>query len=876
MQRHIEIITTHIHADCDAFSAMIAASKLYPEALLVFPGSKNENLRHFIESGIFEFRESAIADISEEEIKRIILVDIRQPSRIGEIGKILRNNPDIELHIFDHHPAKKDDLKGSFEAIKEVGSTTTILIDFLKEKDIELRPMEATAMALGIYEDTGFLCHPTTTEQDFQALAYLLSQGAELSLIPRFLKTDLTTEQITLLNELILTAETHYINGVKVVLASMQKDKYFDGLAILTQKYMNIENPDILFSLVQMGNNIHLVARSRFKNFDVGEIAEAFGGGGHHTAAAAVIKGLTLLEAKERLLAVLREKIDLQKKAEDIMNTYIIATQDKEQVSHARELMNKYMINALPVKKGEQIVGMVSRQIVDRALFHHLDKSPIFEIMTDRFKIVPPYEDLRKIEKTMIEENLRFVLVGKSVDKVQGIISRMELFRQLYLLRRHEIHNAEQHKEFQRNFSDLMKKRIPGQTMKILTTISNTAEYYGNKVYLVGGIVRDLFLNMENKDIDIVVEGDGITFAEKVAEKLDAKIKSHKKYGTSVLILPDGFRFDIATARTEYYAEPAALPVVKESALRHDLYRRDFTINTLAIKLNQHEFGQLIDFFGGYRDIQQKTIRVLHSLSFIEDPTRAFRAIRFKHKLDFTIEKQTLKLLSIAIDKGVFNRVSGSRIMNELKLIFASDNSAKATYTLNELGLLKVIDPSLICNKKAQQLLINLDEVINWFIVLNKDKKIRKWLLYLMALSEASSQKAKADLAHRLAIAGEVKDIMLNYKENIDNFILQLISREIHAPSDIYQLLKPYSIEELLFALAQERRKNIKSKIARYLTELINKKIKISGNDLIRMGVKPGPALGKILKEVHLAVLNGVVKNKKEEMGYAKKLVDEL
>jgi tRNA nucleotidyltransferase (CCA-adding enzyme) len=876
MERHIEIISTHIHADCDAFSAMIAASKLYPKALLVFPGGKSENLQHFIQSEIFHFQEYHISDIPEDKIEKIILVDIRQPSRIGRISQILNNNPEIELHIFDHHPGKKDDLKGSVEVIKEVGSTTTILIDMLKEKNIELEPIEATVMALGIYEDTGFLCHPTTTEQDFQALTYLLSQGAELSLIPRFLKADLTTEQVSLLNELILGAETHYINGVKIVLASMQKDKYFNGLAILTQKYMNIENLDIVFSLVQMGNSIQLVARSRSKSFDVGEIAETFGGGGHPTAAAAVIKGLTLLEAKERLLTVLKEKIGLRKKAQDIMNTYIIAMQDKEKVCDALEVMNKYMINALPVKKGERVIGMVSRQIVDRALFHHLDTSPISEIISDRFKIIPPYEDLRKIEKLMIEENLRFVLIGKSADKIRGIISRMELFRQLYLLRRHEINNAEKQQKSQRNIRALMNKRISPQIMKILKTISNSAEDYGNRVYLVGGIVRDLFLNIGNKDIDIVVEGDGIAFAENLAEQLGAKIKSHKKYGTSVLMLPDGFRFDIATARTEYYAEPAALPVVKESVLRHDLYRRDFTINTLAIKLNQNEFGQLIDFFGGYRDIQQKTIRVLHSLSFIEDPTRAFRAVRFKHKLDFIIENQTLKLLAIAIHKGIFNRLSGSRILNELKLIFISDNAAEAAYTLNELGLLKVINASLICNKKTQKLLINLDKVINWYVFLNKEKKVRKWLLCLMALIATSSREAKTDLIHRLSIRGDAQDIILSYKENIDNLIFQLISRKSLLPSDIYQLLRPYSIEELLFALAQDRRKKVNATISLYLTELINKKIKISGNDLIRMGVKPGPALGKILKEIHLALLNGLVKNKNEEMDYAKKLIDKL
>ena len=155
-------------------------------------------------------------------------------------------------------------------------------------------------------------------------------------------------------------------------------------------------------------------------------------------------------------------------------------------------------------------------------------------------------------------------------------------------------------------------------------------------VYAVGGFVRDLLLGIENYDIDVTVEGDGILFAETFAKRFGCRCKTHHKFGTGVLIFPDGLKIDVASTRVEYYESPGALPTVESSTLKADMYRRDFTINTLAIRLNTPEFGVLIDYYGGQRDIQERIIRVLHNLSFVEDPTRVFRAIRFEQRLEFS------------------------------------------------------------------------------------------------------------------------------------------------------------------------------------------------------------------------------------------------
>jgi tRNA nucleotidyltransferase (CCA-adding enzyme) len=217
----------------------------------------------------------------------------------------------------------------------------------------------------------------------------------------------------------------------------------------------------------------------------------------------------------------------------------------------------------------------------------------------------------------------------------------------------------------------------------------------GVSVYAVGGFVRDILLRVENLDVDIVVEGDGIRFAEEFEKKFHCRIRTHKKFGTAIILFPDGLKVDVATARWEVYDSPAALPTVESASIKMDLYRRDFTINTLAIQLNPSAFGEQIDFFGGVKDIKEKVIRVLHNLSFVEDPTRVFRAIRFEQRFGFQIGKHTQHLMKNALKVGFLERLSGGRVFSELILLLQEETPLPALRRMRDFHLFHFLHPTL-------------------------------------------------------------------------------------------------------------------------------------------------------------------------------------
>lgn len=215
----MEVITTHINADFDSLASMLAAKKLYPDAVLVFPGSQERSLRDFfIHSALYAFEVERIKNIDLQEVKRLILVDTRQISRIGKFSEVLFK-PGLDIHIYDHHPPSSEDLHGSLEVISEVGATATLLLDILHEKGIEITPDEATVMMLGIYEDTGNLTFPSTREEDFKAAGYLVRKGANLNVLSNLITKELTAEQVFLLNDLIQSATRYSFHGIDVVIA---------------------------------------------------------------------------------------------------------------------------------------------------------------------------------------------------------------------------------------------------------------------------------------------------------------------------------------------------------------------------------------------------------------------------------------------------------------------------------------------------------------------------------------------------------------------------------------------------------------------------------------------------------------------------------
>ena len=358
----MDVITTHINADFDSLASMRAAKKLYPQAVLVFPGSQEKNLRDFfLQSTFYVFETERIKNIDWNAVRRLILVDTRQPGRIGKFGEWVKR-PGVEVHIYDHHPPSREDLRGTVEHIREVGATITVLAKILKEQNIPITPEEATIMALGLYEDTGSFTFSSTTEEDYEAAAFLLSKGANLNMVSNLITRELTPEQISLLNELIQSATRYTVKGLEVVIAKASSDKYVGDFALLVHKLKDMENINVLFAMARMEDRVYLVGRSRLEELNVGEVAAAFGGGGHATAASATIKDMSLPQVEEKLLHVLEGQVTSAKKARDLMSFPVKTVGAQESIERAGELLTRYNINVLPVVDDGKVVGLYWNQ----------------------------------------------------------------------------------------------------------------------------------------------------------------------------------------------------------------------------------------------------------------------------------------------------------------------------------------------------------------------------------------------------------------------------------------------------------------------------------------------------------------------------------
>ncbi len=866
----MDVITTHINADFDALASMAAAKKYYPAALLVFPGSPEKSVRDFISTSQLELDIKKQKEIDIENVTRLIIVDNKKSGRIGNFSKII-GKKGLAVHIFDHHPSSPDDIKGEKEVIETVGATTTIFVEMMRRDRTYISPAEATLLALGIYEETGSLLFPSTTVRDLEAAAYLLKKGANLNIVSGYIKRELGPEEIDLLNELIHSSRDYVIHDVRVKIAKASRDKYIGDIANLAHKLRDIEETDALFLLVMMEERIQLIGRSHTPEVDASEIAQQFGGGGHPAASSAVIRELSLEEAEEKLVSILREKIHPAKTAGDIMTSPVKCITWDSALSRAEKMMTRYEVNVLPVLKKGEYAGLISREIVEKALFHGFGKSRVSEFCTTDATTVNASTPASEVEALMIERNQRFMSVidGK---KIIGAITRTDILRSLYesLLRKSRINREEMLKEkpsIGRNLSTIMKLKFPPEIFNLLSLSGETAEGLGFSAYLVGGSVRDMLRGEANLDIDIVIEGDGIAFAQTLGSKLKAKVRSHNRFGTAVVVT-EFLKFDVATSRTEYYESPAALPQVETSSIKKDLYRRDFTINTLAIKLNPGKFGQLLDFFGGQRDIKEKTLRILHNLSFIEDPTRAFRAIRFSERFGFKISGHTENLIKTAARINLFDKLSGIRLYDELCLLFIETEPLNAVKRLLSLDLLKFIHPQLKITKSLEETFISIQETFAWFKLLFIEEELNKSHLFLMALFDELKEEERGKALERLLMPPNIRREIMNGIEESRHALVKLRNA---SPKNTYFALRPLNLQTILFTMAKAQDKEQKKAISLYLTSLRMTKPELTGKDLKAMGYTPGPAFKKILTAILEARLEGKIKNRGGEIRFVKK-----
>jgi tRNA nucleotidyltransferase (CCA-adding enzyme) len=869
----MDVITTHTNADFDSLGAMTAALRLYPGALLAFAGSQEKGVRDFIERHPDYLPHFTRAkDIHLDAITRLIIVDCQQAPRIGLFADILQR-PGLEIHIYDHHPVTADSIIPTGGTIAERGSASSLLAGMLMQRGESLSPHEATLIMLGIHEDTGRLLFTSATADDYRVGGWLLEQGARLAVVSDALKPELTRAQMGLLKQLLTTLKTSTVNGVVVSIAHASSDEYISDIASLTHLMRDMENMDALFVAVAMEDHVYLVARSHIPEINAGDILMNFNGGGHATAASAVVHNQPLKQVLQRLDGLLQSCVKGEATAGSIMSTPVKTMPVSISINEAREYLTRYNCNAMPVLSDETMVGVISRRTVEKALHHGLGDSAVTDFMQTEFLSATPDTPLTDIQSYMVNGNRRFVpvFVGQ---QLTGAVTRTDLMRHsfggqrgqggaLYDLESLEVPTRT------RSVAGLLGKRLAPETRETLHNLGVVGDGLGLSVYAVGGFVRDLLLGIDNLDIDVTVEGDGIFFAERCAGRYGGRVRSHQKFGTAVLVLPDGRKIDVASTRLEYYESPGALPTVERASLRHDLYRRDFTVNTLALCLNPDRFGQLTDHFGGQQDIQERVVRVLHNLSFVEDPTRVFRAIRFEQRLGFHLAPHTENLVRSAVRMHLLDTLGGERLLSELVQIMREKEPTAAISRMSSLGLLPFIHPALKLVQATERVLQETGQIMAWFRLLYLDDRCEPWQVYLLSLCDGLTSDEFRDACTRLAIPGRLAALLCSQRHKVFT-TLNIIKRRLKQTaevrnSEIYTWFSDISLELLLYLAARASSDQIRRFVSLYLTRLRSITAILDGNDLLRFGLEPGPQFRQVKERLLRARLDSEVKSREEE-----------
>ena len=840
----MQIIMSHVNTDFDALASLIAAKKLYPDARVVIPNEQTAPVRQFLTIYRDTFDLTEDHQIDWEEVTDLILVDTASLSRLGNYTKKL--DPDkLSITVYDHHPPGSNDADANERFVEPVGATVTLLIEKMIEQKIPVSSFEATLFGLGIYTDTGSFTFPNTTDRDFQAASFLMKNNMNLEIIQRFADYKLTPDQQNLLNQLYRGAKTYYKDGLKFIVSAYQIDVYLRELATITDKLLDISGADTVVTIVKMEKSVHIVGRGNSGRVDLTPLLRKFDGGGHPQAGSATVKRSELDDVVEQVNSHLDLILKPAITAEDIMTSPVKMIPPDTKIEEAGRLMYRYGHSGYPVVEDDQLIGIITRRDLDKANHHGLGHAPIKAYMSRNPVTIKPETTIEEMQKLIIDNNIGRLPVMEDGQPV-GIVTRTNIIEVLHSqklsdgLRQPEV----------KNLKNEMKRQLPARTYAMLDDISRTAERADVPVYLIGGIVRDLFLERPNEDIDIVVEGNGIDFANHLQADYGGRVKIHENFGTATWDHPSKLSIDVTSARVEYYDRPASLPDVELSTLNEDLYRRDFTINSMALCLNPEIFGDLVDPFKGQADLRSKTIKVLHNLSFIEDPTRILRAVRFETRFNFLMDKQTesLALNSMARMKDL----SAHRIVEEMKRMFKDEKPPETIRRLFELQFWQQFGADDDIRQNSFVHASQLDMMYETHPHFRTNKI--SWFDYFIIPFYHSG---KTQLAGTFALTRHNNKFLQDVGDlaEIDGW------EKIKGVGNFHRFLKDFTDDAILFFIAKENFKN-EDNIISYLEKRHDIPSLLTGEDLIQQGFKPGRHFREILIALDIVVLDGEIKTK--------------
>jgi tRNA nucleotidyltransferase (CCA-adding enzyme) len=772
--------------------------------------------------------------------------------RLAELEPLARD-PAVEKVVFDHHAGEVPDWASPDSVVlSQDGALTTTLVGILAERELEVTPLEATVFALGIHEDTGSLTYPSTTQRDAEALAWCFRHGARQELVASFLHTPLTHQDRRLLNSLLDAAEPHEAEGLEALVAAVRWPEYVDGISNLAHKIVDLTDCNALVLLVEMDERVFLVARSRTPHLDAGAVAAALGGGGHPQAASAIFRG-PLEEARERVLAGLPKAVRLPLRARDVMARPARVVGPEEPVQKAMVLCQRHNQSGLLVAEAGRLAGSVSREDLDKAIAHDLAHAPVKAVMSGRVPTATEETPLAELQRLLTRSREGRVAVLRD-EKVVGVVTRSDVLRALG----EPEPAAEEAETIEPQLSALP------DLARVFEAVAAASEPFEG-AYLVGGTVRDILLGERGFDVDIAVEGDAIALAERLKHELGGRIRPHEKFGTAVVIFDGDQHVDVATARTEFYDAPAALPTVgsEHASIREDLRRRDFTINAMAASLKGDDFGRLVDPFHGRRDLEARTISVLHNLSFIDDPTRIFRAIKYENRYGFRMDGHTERLARACIEMGLVGDLSSARLRDELQETFGEGDVRHSILRLAELGADRAIHPHLAADERAAELLERLSELNERY-----DLEIPAWRLAFVVLARRMPSDEIYDWLERLKVPRRDAERIAAAVTLGPRFAERLGTEQL-PPAEVVALVEPYAPDAPLYALALSEQPALR----RYFEELRLVRLEVTGGDLAQLGLSESPQVGEVLAELRRRKLNGELDGLESELAAARELI---
>lgn len=869
----MEIVVTHNNMDFDSLAAQFGVTKLYPAARMVLGYPLTGNVRDFIALNRSNLPIVQAKYLDASKVSRVFIVDCQHAERLDEtVRKLILPGAQMRPYtVFDHHEPDPDGLIANADhdtIIDPVGAATTLLVEQIKRRRFKLSQFEATLLLIGIYEDTGCLTYSGTTERDALCVAYLLKQGADLLRANQYMHPKLNDKQSELLQDLVKSSRSITIGGTRIAIATASRERYLDGLAALTRKLIEIESVAAAFSVAHMRDRIHIVGRSDTELVDVRPVVRHFGGDGHRGAGSAVAREGTVDSIGEEICRLLKEQVRPEKTAQEIMDSPVRTIRPHISMDEASRIMIRYGLDGLVVAEDDAVVGIVSRRDIDQATHHKLGHAPVLGFMSRPVISIGPTTTLSEIQKLMVHEDIGRLPVLDRDEKLVGLVSRKDVLKTIHHVAVEEVTEPIPRgkiKPTQTNIRDRLESLSPA-TLWLYKLIGASAERMNMVAYAVGGSVRDLLLGRPNFDLDFVIEGSAVDLAGALECQFPSRlhvVARHDRFQTATLnfFADEKREVDLSTARTEFYEYPAALPTVEPSKLEHDLLRRDFTINSLAICLNTHDFGMLMDHFGGLQDLKNKVVRILHPFSFIEDPTRIVRAARFASRLDFHLDAKTKEQARRAISMGIFDNLGGVRIRTELQYILESPHRVKALDLLGELGgKLRYLDAELEYSLKIRNMIRRAERLLSRYSV------DVPWIVYLGLLLSQLPEERLTTVLDRLHLSNDNKDRIkygIAIMERLNSF-----DRDLKR-SEIYSLFHGKPDESLAIAgcLAPPG-SPLRRMIRLYLDQLEHASIEISGGDLIGMGIPQGPQIGHALQAVFNARLDGLISTREEELAY--------